>query len=69
MSCCDDFSVVYISLSSYSLHGVGKRAVLILNDSKSEGWRTIRNVSLENCSQIFKKSRRIQDLEQFTGGK
>lgn len=36
-SCCD-FYDIYVKLSNFSLHGFEKMAVLILNDSKSEGW-------------------------------
>ena len=37
MSCCGDFSEVYIKLSNFSLHNFRKREVLVLNDFKSKG--------------------------------
>lgn len=37
MSFCD-FLEVIIKLSYFGLYGLGKRAVLVLNESKSEGW-------------------------------
>lgn len=46
----------------------GRRAVFVLNDPRSKEWEKIRNLSLENHSQIvqiFEKTGRIQDLAQF----
>ena len=61
--CHGDFLEVYITSPSFSLEVFGKRTVLILNDSKSEG-RKIRNIKLERCSQILEKTR-IQGSVQF----
>jgi len=52
MGYCGDFSEIYIKLPNFSFHGFGKRAALVLNDSKSEGWEKIGNVSLKSFSQI-----------------
>lgn len=51
MSCGGGFSEVYIKLSHFSLHGFGKRAVLIPVTPSQEGGWEIRNVSSESCSQ------------------
>lgn len=68
MSCGGGFSEVYIKSSHFSLHGFGKRAVLIPVIPSQEGGGEIRNVSLESCSQILQETR-IQNLVQFTGRK
>lgn len=59
MSCCGDSSKVYIKLSYFSLCDFGEKAVLVLNDAKSEGGRKIGNVGLESCSQMLEETRRI----------
>ena len=43
MSCCDNFSEVYIKLSNFNLQDFRKRAVLLPNYSKSKGWEKIGN--------------------------
>lgn len=62
-----DFSEVCSRFSPFSLHGFRKRAVLVLNDCKSEveeNWKC-----LESCSQILEETSRIQHPVQFTGRK
>lgn len=66
MSCYGDFFEAYIKLSNFSLRSLGKRAVLAVSDAKSKDGRKLRNVSLENHSQISEESRRIQDPVQLT---
>lgn len=65
MGDCGDSSEIFIKLSNFSLHGFRKRAAFVLNDSKSEGWEKIGNVSLESCGPISEEARRIQDPVQF----
>lgn len=55
MSWCSDFSNVYFKLFHCSFHDFGKRAVLVLSDSKPERRRKIGNISLESWSQISEK--------------
>lgn len=43
VSCCDNFSEVYIKLSNFNLQDFRKRAVLLPSDSKSKGWEKIGN--------------------------
>lgn len=42
-------------------------AVFVLSDFKSEQLAKTGKVSLEEYSQIFDETRRIQDTSQFTG--
>lgn len=44
VSCSDNFSEVYIKLSSFNLQDFRKRAVLLPDNSKSKGWEKIGNV-------------------------
>lgn len=67
MSCCGDFSDVYIKLSHVSLQGFEKRPVLVLSDPKSYDGRIIRNITLEHHSHILEETRRIQNQIQFAG--
>ena len=57
MSCCGDFTEVYIKLSSFSLQG--KKESLFLVTSSQMGREKIGNVGLEICCQIFEEARRI----------
>ena len=74
MSCCVDFSVVYIKLSNFSLHSFGKRAVLVLSDSKSRRvvekletliwrvvpkyWRKLEEFRVQSSLQVENKPQR-----------
>lgn len=46
MSRYDDCPEVCIKLSHFSLHGFGKRDILVLNGSESQDRRKTENVSL-----------------------
>lgn len=54
------------SCPTLACHSLGKRAVLAVSDAKSKDGRKLRNVSLENHSQISEESRIIQDPVQLT---
>ena len=45
MSCCGNFSEISIKLSSFNFQGMRKRAVLVLNYSRSKGWEKIGNIN------------------------
>lgn len=51
-----------MSLSNLSLHGLGKSAVLILNNSKSKNEWKFGKAVLESHSQILEETRRLEDL-------
>lgn len=60
-------TVVVISLNSiikfsiFSLHGFGKRAVSVPNDSKSKEERKIGNIRLESHRQMLEEPRITED--------
>lgn len=59
MNCCGDFSEIYFC------HGLGKRVVSVLNDSKSKDERKTGN-GLESDRQMLEGTRKIKDPIQFT---
>ena len=59
MICHGDLFKVYIKFSS-SLRYFGKRVILVLSDDKTVG--KIGNVSLESCSHLLKKTRKIETV-------
>lgn len=62
MSCYSDFTEVCIKVSSFSLQEFQKRTFLIFDDSKSEEWEKIGNISLDTNRQMLEETRRIYNL-------
>lgn len=52
------FSLKFISSRSHSVCRVsGKRADLVLHDSKPKGWEKIGNIHLESCNRTLEETR------------
>ena len=77
ISCYGGFAEVYSKWSTFTLHGLGKRAVLVFSDSKSKDgnkmgnitleslyWRKVEKFGIQFSLQVGKKKKNSTDNEQ-----